>query len=109
MKRTLGGFNPWWIAGPVLALVSAFVVNGLSATNCTGGADPSWQAKEQAAMARAARENTVSAELRSLHYEYLHCQPGQQAAWRALILQRAADYDPATVPADMRDFVAKLK
>lgn len=48
-------------------------------------------------------------ELQNMQFEYVRSKPEQQAALASIILQRAADYDEARLPQDLRSFVAGLR
>jgi hypothetical protein len=48
-------------------------------------------------------------ELRAMQFQYVQASPEHQDALRAVILHRAADYDPERLPSDLRQFLSELK
>jgi hypothetical protein len=51
----------------------------------------------------------MAQELDAMRFEYLKAAPEQRAALASVILHRAAAYDVARLPPDLRDFVAGLR
>lgn len=48
-------------------------------------------------------------ELQNMQFEYEKASPESQPALRKIILHRAADYDEARLPVDLRTFIQRLK
>ena len=51
----------------------------------------------------------MAQELDAMRFDYLKAKPEQQAALASVILHRAAAYDVAKLPPDLRAFVEKLR
>jgi hypothetical protein len=48
-------------------------------------------------------------ELQNMQFEYIKADAEHRDALASIILHRAADYDEERMPADLRDFIHKLK
>ena len=48
-------------------------------------------------------------ELQNMQFEYVKATPEQQDGLASVILHRAADYDADKLPADLRQFIEKLR
>ena len=48
-------------------------------------------------------------ELQNMQFEYVQADQGHKDALASIILHRAADYDVNRLPADLREFIEKLK
>lgn len=48
-------------------------------------------------------------ELQNMQFEYTKASPEHKEALASIILHRAADYDEAKLPPDLRDFVRQLR
>lgn len=48
-------------------------------------------------------------ELQNMAFEYVKAEPAQKDALASIILHRVADYDVEKLPADLRDFISKLR
>jgi hypothetical protein len=48
-------------------------------------------------------------ELQDMQFEYVKASPEHKDALASIILHRAADYDEAKLPADLRSFVSGLR
>jgi hypothetical protein len=72
-------------------------------------------APKQEAVRRQVFEETKSynqgtiQELQNMQFEYIKADTNHQAALASIILHRAADYPEDKMPADLREFVQKLK
>lgn len=64
--------------------------------------------RETFEQSKAYRQGNVQ-ELQNMQFEYAKATSDQKAALASVILHRAADFDEAAMPADLRSFVAGLR
>jgi len=57
---------------------------------------------------KAYRQGAIQ-ELQNMQFQYEQADEGHKTALRAIILHRAADFDPDAMPPDLRLFINQLK
>jgi hypothetical protein len=67
------------------------------------------QARRETYEQSKAYRQGMAQELQSMRFQYEQASPEHQDALRSIILHRAADVEPDSLPVDLQQFIEKLK
>lgn len=93
----------------VVILLGAWVVQGSEFFMYRWFAPREEQVRRETFEQSKAFNQGMIQELQNMQFEYVQADAAHQQALGAIILHRAADYDTAKLPADLRQFIDNLR